>query len=218
MTLFYRTVIKMHSKSKVLETIFYNIKDGDCLGFLSKGWKKYPISVATEGECTHVCTVWGIERSETSVSFLISEQSFHGGRLREVEIKTRKIGNQDVFYTNDEYINNQERIYYSKLIKPLTEEQLNIGIDDAENQDGKKYGYLTLLLGIEFLEKILPKFLKNKFLEARGRLTRVCSSHVAIQYIKMGLLNKSDVVNFKDFFYTPIEVLKFPFLFLTSGE
>lgn len=208
----------MYSKNDVLEQIFNNLKDGDCLGFLAKGIKKYPIKIATEGGCTHVCTVWGIERNENITSFLISEQSFHGGRLREVEIKKRKVGDENVYYTSDEYINSQEKIYYSILKQPLTKDQINIGINDAEEQDGKKYGYLTLLLGFEFLEKILPNFLKEKFLEARNRMTRVCSTHVAIQYIKMGLLNKDDEIDFKDFFYTPIEVLKFPFLTLLNGE
>jgi hypothetical protein len=206
------------SKSEALKLLFYNLKDGDCIGFLAKGWKKYPIEIATDGACTHVCTAWGMERRGDVMSLLISEQSFHGGRLREIEIRRRIVGKEEVFYTSDSYVNDQEKIYYGKLNTPLTNEQIKIGIEDAEEQDGKKYGYLTLILGLEFLEKILPARLKKLLFKARLRMTRVCSSHVAIQYIKMGVLTKDDKVDFKDFFYTPIEVLNFDFLTFVNRE
>ena len=208
----------MYSKSEILEKIFYNIKDGDCLGFRAKGWKKYPIETVTEGISTHVCTAWGREVHEDTVSFLISEQSFHGGRLREIEIRRRLVGKEETFYTSDSYFNNQDAIFYGQLKTPLTNEQIKIGIKDAEEQDGKNYGYLTLLLGFEFLERVLPSRIKDLLFKARLRLTRVCSSHVAIQYIKMGVLTRNDSVDFKDFFYTPSEVLNFKFLNLFNRK
>ena len=47
----------------------------------------------------------------------------------------------------------------------MTETQIQLGILDAISQVGKKYGYSRLILGAEFVEKILPKeFRRDLFL------------------------------------------------------
>lgn len=181
------------------EEIFQNLKDGDCLGFYRGGIFKYFIPLATGGDCSHVGICYNIKRENDILSFNFSQQSFHGGSFDIIKIyKT-----EDGFISDNSYFVKQNSIYYGSLKKSLSEQQRIIGIADALKEVGKKYGYLELFLGFEFLERILPRFIKNLILKLSKHMKRVCSTHCAIQYSKMGLIKYK-----KDFFYTPIEILK----------
>lgn len=184
---------------EVLKQIFKNAKDGDNLGFLAAGFKAKPIQTATGGDCTHCGKIWKVLRTENELSFNFSEQTFSGGKFERVKI----IQQDELFYgENYHRLNNSKKIYFKSLNKPLTESQIKIGIDDAITQIGKKYGYLSLMFGFSFLEKILPRWLKIKINIFSKYNARVCSTHCAVQDSKMGLLEfKSHM------FYSPMDII-----------
>jgi hypothetical protein len=179
--------------------IFTNLKDGDCLGFYRGGIFKYFIPLATGGDCNHVGICYNVKREGDILSFNFSQQTFYGGSFDIVKIYKTSEG----YITENPYFIKQDIVYYRQLRQLLTEQQKAIGIADSISQVGKKYGYLELALGFEFLEQILPRFVKDLILRLSEHWKRVCSTHCAIQYSKMGLIELK-----KDFFYTPIEILK----------
>ena len=181
--------------------IFANLKDGDCLGFYRGGIFKYFIPLATGGDCNHVGICYNVKREGDILSFNFSQQTFHGGKFDVVKIyKTA-----DSYITDDAYFVKQDIIYYCQLKQPLTEQGRLNGIADATNQIGKKYGYLELALGFEFLERILPRFIKDLIFRLSKHWKRVCSTHAEKNCIANGSIKPT-----KDFFTTPIEFLKSP--------
>jgi len=178
--------------------IFANLKDGDCLGFYRGGIFKYFIPLATGGDCNHNGICYNVKREGDILSFNFSQQTLHGGSFDIVKIyKTA-----DGYITDDAYFVKQDKVMPKFLKQPLTDQQKEIGTADASSQIKRKYGYLELAFGFEFLERILPRFIKDLILRLSKHMKRVCSTHCAIQYSKMGLIDLK-----KDFFYTPIEIL-----------
>lgn len=184
--------------------IFANLKDGDCLGFYRGGIFKYFIPLATGGDCNHVGVCYNVKTKGDILSFNFSQQTFHGGSFDIVKIyKT-----DDGYITDDPYFVKQDIIYYCQLKKPLTEKERQRGIADALSQVGKKYGYLELALGFEFLERILPRFIKDLILKFSKHMKRVCSTHCFLNCLKNG--SAIELETLKDFFITPIEFIKLP--------
>lgn len=181
--------------------IYAELKDGDGLGFYKKGWLYKLIPLATGGKCQHVGKCYKIRRTENTITFAFSQQTFHGGKFDDVFFKLTAKG----WITDEPYFAKQDKIYYARLKKPLTAKQIAIGIADAESQVGKKYGFFTLPLGLEFLERILPRFIKSAIAKMGKDVERVCSTHFAMNDYKMGLLSY-----IKDFFWTPIECITQP--------
>lgn len=188
--------------NEALRIIFEQIKDGDALAFLADGIAQYPIPLVTGEPASHCCKVWLVSRSENEVSFNISEQLFVGGRFDRVKI----IKQGDLYYAENYHrLNDSKKLYFSSLINPLTPEQHALGLQDAIGQIGKKYGYLSLIFGFEFLEKIFSEKLRNKISKFLLHSLRVCSTHVAIQDAKMGLITLKN-----ELFYYPIEAISTP--------
>lgn len=195
--------------SENLKDLFENLQDGTVLAFYRGGLIGSIIPFFTrekKGEQAphHVAIVYEVEKSVSVFSghsfckFKLSEQGFHGGKYRVVEI----IKYDDIFYTTDEYFLKQDSV---KMFKTkMTETQIQLGILDAIGQVGKKYGYSRLLLGAEFVEKILPKeFRRNLFLRLNKKEeVRMCSLHVPMNLKNAGLDIPLDDV------YSPLEVLK----------
>ena len=192
----------MSSYNDNFPEIYAELKDGDGLGFYKKGLFYKLIPLATGGKCQHVGKCYKIRRTEKTITFAFSQQTFHGGKFDDVSFYLTSKG----WITDDPYFIKQDRIYYARLKKPLTDKQIAIGVADSESQIGKKYGFFTLPLGLEFLEKIFPRFIKNIIARTGKNGQRVCSTHFAMQDYKMGLLNYK-----KDFYWTPIECLKQPY-------
>lgn len=186
---------------KELKQIFDKVKNGDALGFLADGLAQYPIPLIAGGDCTHCGKVWNVERSENKVSFNFSEQTFSGGKFDKVTIHK-----QNGLYYAENYhrLNDSQVIYHATLKKKLTAEQEKIGLEDAINQVGKKYGWLSLLFGMKFIDKILPEKLRFKLSAFIKHIAKVCSNHVAMQDSKMGL------IEFTDSFYSPMEAITTP--------
>ena len=186
-------------KQKVLKQIFDNAKDGDNLGFFNSGIKAKPIQIATNGDCTHCGKIWNVARAKNELSFNFSEQSFVGGQFNLVKIILK---NGAYFAENYHRLNDSKKIYFRSLKKPLTKDQHKKGLDDAIAQIGKKYGYISLILGFSFFETIFPKWFRNRINIITEHSARVCSTHCAIQDSKMGLL-----VFKKEMFYSPIDIM-----------
>ena len=185
----------------VLKQIFEEVKDGDCLGFLCAGIKHLPVEIATEGDCSHCATIWNVNQpNANTTTFNISEQSFSGGAFDQVSI----IVQDGVYYAvNYTRLNNSERIYFKSLKQSVTDAQRKIGLDDALSQIGKKYGWLSLIFGIKFLKYLIPSKLRIRISAMLYSTARVCSTHCAIQYSKMGLINYNS-----EMFYDPIDIIK----------
>ena len=194
-------------KTQNLENIFNNVKDGDCLAFYRKAWYLQIIPFFTkekgDKEAPQHCGIcYEIKRIDNIVSFKLSEQTFEGGKYRLVVIYKDYKNN---FETNDLYFNKQDKIALLSLKQPLEMQQLQNGIADAKNQVNKKYGYLYLPFGGEFLEKLLPKWLKKRILKKEtSQQARHCALH-----IRWNLYN-AGVYDFKDFNPTPLEITKLP--------
>ena len=183
------------------QEIFKSLKDGDCLGFYRGGVFGFLIPLATRGKCNHIGIALNVQRNGDVLSFNFSQQTFRGGSFDEVRIY--RVG--DKIITDEPYFVKQDAIYYRSLREPLLEKQRQIAIDDAISQIGKKYGYFELLLGFEFLERVLPSFIKDFIYKNSRKLKGVCTTHCVLLYRKVGLLST------QDFFITPIEFLRLKF-------
>lgn len=192
-------------KSNNLKYIFDNITDGTVLAFYGKNWASKIIPFFTkeskkEIAPQHVAIAYGIVKNDEYCSFYLSEQGFHGGQYRLIEII--KINNK--YSTTDVYFNKQKFI---KIFKTnMTPAQVAIGIADAKSQIGKKYGYSRLIFGWEFLEKIIPiEWQRKIFLRLNKKESvRVCSTHIHYNLRKVGYNLP------KDTFLTPLEITKLP--------
>lgn len=195
--------------SENLKNLFDNLQDGTVLAFYRGGLIGSIIPFFTrekKGEIAphHVAIVYEIKHqvlasnSTFICSFKLSEQGFHGGKYRIVEI----IKYNNIYYTTDEYFLKQESV---KMFKTkMNDSQIQAGIIDAIGQVGKKYGFTRLVLGAEFLEKILPKKFQQKLFAKfnKKEIQRVCSTHIQFNLRKAGF----DLP--KDTFYSPLEITK----------
>lgn len=196
---------------KNYKTIFDNLKDGDCLAFYSNEWftQIIPLLTKEKGDKEapqHVGICYDVKKEGSILSFNLSEQSIHGGRFRQINIA--KIDNIYYLYEIEDidYFNKQTKIILLSLKEPVLADKIMLGKQDALKEVGKKYGYSRLILGWEFLEKLLPKkFLSTLLLRLnKNEKLRVCSTHVQFNLIKLGY-NLS-----KDTFLTPLEITKLP--------
>lgn len=190
-----------------LKNLFENLQDGTVLAFYRGGFIGSIIPFFTrekKGEIAphHVAIVYEVKKEDSATmsvcSFKLSEQGFHGGKYRTVEI----IKYDDTFYTADEYFLKQDSV---KMFKTkMNDSQIQAGIIDAIGQVGKKYGFTRLVLGAEFLEKILPKKIQQKLFARfnKKEIQRVCSTHIQFNLRKAGF----DLP--KDTFYSPLEITK----------
>lgn len=196
--------------SNNLKDLFENLKGGTVLAFYRSGLIGSIIPFFTrekKGERVphHVATAYEIKHqvfasNSTSIcSFKLSEQGFHGGKYRTVEI----IKFDDIFYTTDEYFLKQD--FVKMGFTDLTPEQENLGIQDAIRQVGKKYGYSRFILTAEIFEKILPKSFQRKIFAKLNKKQgeRLCSSHVVFNLNSTGKYNIPT-----DQAYSPNEVIK----------
>lgn len=193
--------------SENLQDLFENLQDGTVLAFYRGGLIGSIIPFFTrekKGEIAphHVGIVYEVKKEDSATmsvcSFKLSEQGFHGGKYRTVEI----IKYDDIYYTTDEYFLKQESV---KMFKTkMTDSQIQAGIIDAIGQVGKNYGFTRLVLGAEFLEKILPKKFQQKLFARfnKKEIQRVCSTHIQFNLRKAGF----DLP--KDTFYSPLEITK----------
>ena len=193
--------------SENLQDLFENLQDGTILAFYRSGLIGSIIPFFTrekKGEQAphHVGIVYQVKKIDSATmsvcSFKLSEQGFHGGKYRTVEI----IKYDDIFYTTDEYFLKQESV---KMFKTkMTDSQIQAGIIDAIGQVGKNYGFTRLVLGAEFLEKILPKKFQQKLFARfnKKEIQRVCSTHIQFNLRKAGF----DLP--KDTFFSPLEITK----------
>jgi len=187
-----------------LENIFNHLKDGDCLAFYRKAWYLQIIPFFTkekgDKEAPQHCGIcYEVKRDANKLSFKLSEQTFDGGQYRDIVI----FKCQDETEIFDDYFLKQDKIALLSLKQPLTAQQIENGIFDAKSQKDKSYGYLSLPVGGEFLEKILPKWLKKRMLKKQNsQQKRHCALH-----IRWNLYN-AGVYDFKDFSPTPLEITK----------
>lgn len=197
--------------SENLQDLFENLQDGTVLAFYRGGLIGSIIPFFTrekKGEQAphHVAIVYQVKKIDSATmsvcSFKLSEQGFHGGKYRTVDIIKYNGYNDDIFYTTDEYFLKQESV---KMFKTkMTDSQIQAGIIDAIGQVGKNYGFTRLVLGAEFLEKILPKKFQQKLFARfnKKEIQRVCSTHIQFNLRKAGF----DLP--KDTFYSPLEITK----------
>lgn len=186
-----------------LKYLFENINDGCVLAFYRQGFLGSIIPFFTKENKgdkapNHCGIVYEVKKTSALCKFKISEQGFHGGQYREIKIFKYR----DIYYTTDEYFLKQKEI--KMLQVKMTEKQIDLGITDAIKQIGKKYGYTKLILGAEFIERILPIEWQRKlfwFFNKSEKL-RVCSTHVQFNLIHCGI----DLP--KDTFYSPLEITK----------
>lgn len=189
-----------------LEYIFKDLKDGDCLAFYRKAWYLQLIPFFTrqykgQEAPQHVAICYEIKRTTNAISFKLSEQTFHGGQYRDIEI----FEVNGKYFIEDDYFNKQNKIALLSLKTPMTEKQIEAGIKDAKGQIGRKYGWIELPKSLELLDRILNKRIKN-YLYKRNieENSRHCSKH-----IQMNLMYSGYYV-FKDFNPTPVEITKLP--------
>jgi hypothetical protein len=196
--------------SNNLQDIFENLQGGTVLAFYKSGIIGSIIPFFTrekKGERVphHVATAYEVEKSlsvyngRAFCTFKLSEQGFHGGKYRTVEI----IKYDDIFYTTDEYFLKQD--FIKQCFTGMTPEEENLGIQDAIRQVGKKYGYSRFILTAEIFEKILPKSFQRKIFAKLNKKQgeRLCSSHVVFNLNSTG---KYDIPT--DQAYSPNEVIK----------
>ena len=197
--------------SENLQDLFEHLQDGTVLAFYRGGLIGSIIPFFTrekKGEKAphHVAIVYQVKKIDSATmsvcSFKLSEQGFHGGKYRTVDIIKYNGYNDDIFYTTDEYFLKQESV---KMFKTkMTDSQIQAGIIDAIGQVGKNYGFTRLVLGAEFLEKILPKKFQQKLFARfnKKEIQRVCSTHIQFNLRKAGF----DLP--KDTFFSPLEITK----------
>jgi hypothetical protein len=191
-------------KIENLQNIFENIQDGTVLAFYRKGFFVQLVPFFTRESHNdiapqHVAIAYEIKRTEKSCSFMLSEQGFHGGKYRPIEIT--KYG--DLYFSQDPYFMKQN--FIEMFFTGMTPEQARLGIQDAIQQVGKKYGYSRFILTAEFFEKILPKSFQRKIFARLNKKEseRVCSNHLVFN------LNKTGVIKLPtDEFFSPNEITK----------
>jgi len=193
--------------SQNLKDLFENIQDGTVLAFYRGGLIGSLIPFFTrekKGEKApqHVGIVYEVQRHSSNnhsiCSFKLSEQGFHGGKYRDIDI----IKYNGICFSTDEYFLKQESI---KMFQTkMNDSQIQAGIIDAIEQVGKKYGFTRLILGAEILEKILPKKFQQKLFSRfnKKEIQRVCSTHIQFNLRKAGF----DLP--KNTFYSPLEITK----------
>lgn len=182
-----------------LKNIFENINEGSVLAFYQKKWYLQLIPFFTreikkEFAPQHCGICYEIKRRQNEVHFMLSEQSLSGGRYRGISI----IKKNDVYVITDKYFKKQNEIRMFNVI--MNFQQVNKGILDAKKQIGKKYGFTKLLLGFEFLEKVIPKFIFKRINKKEG--LRVCSTHIAYNLKHAGFSMPDND------FLTPLEITK----------
>ena len=196
--------------SENLKDLFENLKGGTVLAFYRSGLIGSIIPFFTReknGERVphHVGIVYEVEKSlsvyngRAFCTFKLSEQGFHGGKYRTVEI----IKFDDIYYTTDEYFLKQD--FIKQCFTGMTPEEESLGIQDAIRQVGKKYGYSRFILTAEIFEKILPKSFQRKIFAKLNKKQgeRLCSSHVVFNLNSTGKYNIPT-----DQAYSPNEVVK----------
>ena len=189
--------------SKNLQDLFENLQDGTVLAFYKSGLIGSIIPFFTrenkgEEPPHHVGIVYDVKRNKRRIAFKLSEQGFHGGQYRDVEINKFN----DTYYTTDKYFLKQKKVGMSPI--KMTSEQIKRGIEDAIAQIGVKYGFTRLVLGAEFIERFLPKnFRRNLFfrLNKKNKL-RICSTHIVFNLNKAGFNIPLDDI------YSPLELIK----------
>lgn len=189
--------------SKNLQDLFDNLQDGTVLAFYKSGLIGSIIPFFTrenkgEEPPHHVGIVYEVKRNKKRIAFKLSEQGFHGGQYRDVEINKFN----DTYYTTDKYFLKQKKVEMSPI--KMTSEQIKRGIEDAIAQIGVKYGFTRLVLGAEFIERFLPKnFRRNLFLRLNKKnKLRICSTHIAFNLNKAGFNIPLDDI------YSPLELIK----------
>lgn len=194
-----------------LKIIYDNLKNGDCLAFYRKAWYLQIVPFFTKEKNDkeapqHVAICYEIKRDINKLTFKLSEQNFHGGQYREITIyHWQSVEKKEVFWTYDDYFLKQDKIALLSLKQPLTAQQIENGVADAKSQVGKKYAFLSLPLGMEYWEQLLPNWLKAKILKIQNsQQKRHCALHIRWNLYKMG------VYNFKDFNPSPLEITKLP--------
>lgn len=194
--------------SENLQDLFENLQDGTVLAFYRGGLIGSIIPFFTrekKGEEAphHVATAYEVKKriyeGHTFCKFKLSEQGFHGGKYRTVEI----IKYGDIYYTTDEYFLKQD--FIKQFFTGMTPEEESLGIQDAIRQVGKKYGYSRFILTAEIFEKILPKSFQRKIFAKLNKKQgeRLCSSHVVFNLNATGKYNIPT-----DQAYSPNEVIK----------
>jgi hypothetical protein len=191
-------------KIENLKDIFENIERGTVLAFYRKGFFVQLVPFFTkeskkENPPQHVAIAYQIKRTEKSCSFMLSEQEFHGGKYRPIEI----IKYGDLYFMQDPYFLKQD--FIKMMFTGMTPEQEELGIKDAIQQVGKKYGYSRFILTAEFFEKILPKSWQRKIFARLNKKEseRLCSSHLVFNMNSTGRYNIPT-----DEAYSPNEVIK----------
>jgi hypothetical protein len=191
-------------KIENLKDIFENIQEGTVLAFYRKGFFIQLVPFFTQESHNemapqHVGIAYEIKRTEKSCSFMLSEQGFHGGKYRPIEIL--KYG--DLYFSQDEYFMKQNII--KMFITGMTPDQAKLGIQDAIQQVGKKYGYSRFILTAEFWEKIFSKSFQRKIFARLNKkeAERVCSNHLVFNLNKTGIIKLPT-----DEFFSPLEITK----------
>jgi hypothetical protein len=182
-----------------LQYIFENITEGSVLAFYHKEWYYQTIPFFTRQKKKelvphHVAICYEVKKQGETLTFMLSEQTFQGGKYRPIVIHKNKNNN---YYIFDKYFKSQELITLHKI--NMSSEQVKFGIEDAKKQVGKRYGFHKLIFGAEFLEKVLPKKF-FKWLNKKQGL-RVCSTHIAYNLKYAGFKVPSDD------FMTPLEII-----------
>lgn len=193
--------------SNNLQDLFENLQGGTVLAFYKSGIIGSIIPFFTreiKGEQVphHVGIVYEVQRhafnNHSICHFRLSEQGFHGGQYRDVEI----VKYDNIYFTNDQYFLKQNSV---KMFKTkMNDLQIQLGIIDAVGQIDKKYGFTRLILGAEILEKLLPEKFQQKLFARfnKKEIRRVCSTHVHFNLRKAGF----DLP--KNTFYSPLEITK----------
>ena len=195
---FLKRGLKMATQNN-LEFIFENITEGSVLAFYHNEWYYQTIPFFTrenkkEAVPHHVAICYKVEKQGDTLTFMMSEQTFQGGKYRPIVIHKNKNSN---YYIFDKYFKSQELITLHKTNMNL--DQAKLGIEDAKKQVGKRYGFHKLIFGAEFLEKILPKKF-FKWLNKKQGL-RICSTHIAYNLKYAGFNIPSDD------FMSPLEII-----------
>ena len=195
---FLKKGLKMTTQNN-LQYIFENIKEGAVLAFYHNEWYYQTIPFFTRQKKKevvphHVAICYEVKKTKDTLSFMLSEQTFQGGKYRPIVIYKNQ---NDTFVIFDKYFKSQELITLHNTNMSLTDSAL--GIEDAKRQIGKRYGFHKLIFGAEFLEKILPKKF-FKWLNKKQGL-RVCSTHIAYNLKYAGFKVPSDD------FMTPLEII-----------
>ena len=114
-----------------LKNIFENINEGSVLAFYQKKWYLQLIpfftrEVKKEFAPQHCGICYEIKKMQNEVHFMLSEQSFAGGRYRGISI----IKKNDVYVITDKYFKKLDEIRMFNV--NMNFQQVNKGILDAK--------------------------------------------------------------------------------------